>query len=353
MREWIAALDNLLQSQHAAVLVTVATIKGSTPREAGARMLITEQGNWGTIGGGNLEFQAMDIARNMLSDSQPSHFQRFTLGAGLGQCCGGVVTLMFERFVQGCIELQQLQQMVVSDERFIQLIALDDHQNQRYLISQTRSLSNTDNVCDQALVQQARNYLDNNESSAVIKLIGGEQDCSYFFDPVRDDNFHIMIFGAGHVGQAVVKILADQACHITWVDTRDNQFPDSNPDNVSIICSDTPEAEIEQATAGTYFLVMTHDHQLDQQLAQTILKRSDFAYFGLIGSSTKRHKFEHRLRARGISDTALSRMICPIGIDGIYSKQPAAIALSVSAQIIQLQQQLARQQQVFQQQAVN
>lgn len=353
MLEWIAQLDYLLQSQQAVVLISVAAIKGSTPREAGAKMLVCEQSSWGTIGGGNLEFQALPIARNMLSDAQCNHVQRFTLGAGLGQCCGGVVTLMFERFVEGCIELVQLRQMMARDERFIQLIALNDEQNQRYLISQTTALSNTAKDCAQRLLDQARAYLNNNNAASMMQWNQGAKTYSYFIDPIVDDRFQVMIFGAGHVGQAVVKILADQNCYISWVDTRDHQLPDSCADNVSLICSDTPQAEIAQAAANTFFLVMTHDHQLDQQLCEHILKRDDFAYFGLIGSTSKRKKFEHRLRARGITDAALARMICPIGLPGITSKQPAAIALSVSAQIIQIQQQLVGQRSVLQQQAVN
>ena len=352
MAEWIEALGQVLQTQQSCMLVTVISIKGSTPRETGARMLVAEQSSWGTIGGGNLEFQAMDIARKLLADVQQSHVQRFTLGAGLGQCCGGVVTLMFERFEKDCVELQQLQTMQSAQEVFMQLISLDD-QKQRYLVSESRAMSHNAKPICEAMLKQARDYLHNQQGPAVIAVNGDEQRARYFFDPIMDNRFHVMIFGAGHVGQAVVKILADQACRISWVDTRDQQFPLSSAANVNMICTDTPESEIEQAAAHSFFLVMTHDHQLDQRLCEVILQRDDYDYFGLIGSLTKRKKFEHRLMARGISAEALSRMRCPIGLDGINSKQPAAIALSVSAQIIQIQQQLAQQQNNNLQQAVN
>ncbi len=352
MADWIEALGHLLQTQPAAVLVTVASIKGSTPREAGARMLVAGQLSWGTIGGGNLEFQAMDIARKLLTDVQQSHVQRFTLGAGLGQCCGGVVTLMFERFEKGCVALQQLQTMQATQEAFIQLISLDD-QKQRYLVSESRAMNTSGECLSMSVLKQARDYLRNHQSAAVIGMNSDEQSARYLFDPIFDNRFDIMIFGAGHVGQAVVKILADQACRIHWVDTRDQQFPATCAANVNMICTDTPESEIEQAPAHSFFLVMTHDHQLDQRLCEAILQRDDYDYFGLIGSLTKRKKFEHRLMARGISAQALSRMRCPIGVDGINSKQPAAIALSVSAQIIQIQQQLAQQQNNSLQQVVN
>ena len=261
MSDWQQAVRMLRQSRLAAVLVTVDSIVGSTPREAGARMIVTAERLYGTIGGGNLEYQACCIARDQLERGADDSLQRFPLGAGLGQCCGGLVNLMFER-------------------------------------------------------------------------LGADSDWANLAR--EDDALELYLFGAGHVGSAVVRALQDLPVHIHWVDTRDDMLPPTPPAGVEIICSDTPEAEIDAAPAGSYFLVMTHDHGLDQRLCEQILARDDFAYFGLIGSRSKRRSFETRMRRRGVDARKFARMTCPIGIGGISSKQPAQIAISVAAEILQV-----------------
>jgi len=133
-----------------------------------------------------------------------------------------------------------------------------------------------------------------------------------------------------------VRALQDLPVRINWIDTRDDMLPQTPPGGVNAICSDTPEAEIDAAPAGAYFLVMTHDHGLDQRLCEQILKRDDFAYFGLIGSRSKRRNFETRMLRRGIDAQRFARMTCPIGIGSIRSKQPAQIAISVAAEILQV-----------------
>jgi xanthine dehydrogenase accessory factor len=261
MSDWQQAVAKLRQQQIPAVLVSVDSIVGSTPREPGARMIVTGQHLYGTIGGGNLEFQACRIARNQLTQGADDGLQRFPLGAGLGQCCGGLVNLMFER------------------------LGVD-----------------SDWV---GLAQEA-------------------------------ETLDLYLFGAGHVGTALVRSLGDLPIRINWIDTRDDMLPQQPPAGVNAICTDTPEAEIDSAAAGSYFLVMTHDHSLDQRLCEQILKRDDFAYFGLIGSLSKRRNFETRMRRRGIDADKFARISCPIGIGGISSKQPAQIAISVAAEILQV-----------------
>ena len=105
---------------------------------------------------------------------------------------------------------------------------------------------------------------------------------------------------------------------------------------MTAICTDTPEAEIDAAPAEAYFLVMTHDHALDQRLCEQILRRDDFEYFGLIGSISKRRNFETRMRSRGLDPGRFADMTCPIGIGEINGKQPAQIAISVAAEILQV-----------------
>lgn len=151
-----------------------------------------------------------------------------------------------------------------------------------------------------------------------------------------DAPMHVVLFGAGHVGHALAHLLGSLPCVVQWVDERDELFPDETPANVQIEATDTPAAIVDGAPAGAYFIVMTHDHTLDFELTERILRRRDFAWFGLIGSQTKRVKFERRLAARGVEPERLARIVCPVGVPGIVDKAPASIALAVAAQLMQV-----------------
>ncbi|WP_244815324.1 xanthine dehydrogenase accessory protein XdhC [Caballeronia sp. Lep1P3] len=153
---------------------------------------------------------------------------------------------------------------------------------------------------------------------------------------------HVVVFGAGHVGHALVKVLGMLPCVVQWVDARDELFPDEVPANVQIEATDAPDAIVDEAPAGAYFIVMTHDHALDFALTQRIMRRDDFAYFGLIGSKTKRVKFERRLIERGLAAERLVEMTCPIGVEGIADKAPHAIGLAVAAEVLRVREGRAR-----------
>ncbi|APA87012.1 xanthine dehydrogenase accessory protein XdhC [Paraburkholderia sprentiae WSM5005] len=150
----------------------------------------------------------------------------------------------------------------------------------------------------------------------------------------RPAPMHIVLFGAGHVGHALVQLLGRLPCVVQWVDERDELFPDETPHNVQVEATDTPDAVVDAAPPGAWFLVMTHNHALDFSLAARIMRRRDFSYFGMIGSKTKRVKFERRLLARGVERERLAQMTCPIGVEGIVDKAPAAIAIAVCAQLL-------------------
>ncbi|MDG0026319.1 xanthine dehydrogenase accessory protein XdhC [Trinickia sp. Y13] len=158
----------------------------------------------------------------------------------------------------------------------------------------------------------------------------------------RTPPLHIVLFGAGHVGHALVAQLAALPCVVQWIDARDECFPEEVPANVQVEATDTPEAVIDAAPPGCCFLVMTHNHALDLALAERIMRRRDFAYFGMIGSKTKRVKFERRLIERGVEPERLQRMICPIGVPGIADKAPASIAVAVCAQLMQVRTHMAK-----------
>ncbi|MCC8391846.1 xanthine dehydrogenase accessory protein XdhC [Paraburkholderia sp. MMS20-SJTR3] len=155
-------------------------------------------------------------------------------------------------------------------------------------------------------------------------------------EPPRAAPMHIVLFGAGHVGHALVQLLGSLPCVVQWVDERDELFPDETPPNVQIEATDTPDAIVDAAPPGAWFLVMTHNHALDFSLAARIMRRRDFSYFGMIGSKTKRVKFERRLVERGVEPERLAQMTCPIGVEGIVDKAPAAIAIAVCAQLLRL-----------------
>ena len=249
--QWIQALAELDRQSDPGILITVIEERGSTPRNAGAKMVVTAEEQFDTIGGGHLEYKVIKLARQMLEDNQHQpRLERFSLGASLGQCCGGATTVLLE--------------------------------------------------------------------------------------PMSTDLREVAIFGAGHVGQALVPILASLPCKIRWIDAREDIFPDHIPEGVSKIVNEFPVDEVADLPAGSYFIVMTHNHQLDQELSEKILARDDFSYFGLIGSATKRKKFEHRLTAKGFSQQQLEKMTCPLGIPEVKGKLPAEIAVSVAAEFISL-----------------
>jgi xanthine dehydrogenase accessory factor len=327
----------------ALVMVTIASVQGSSPREPGASMLVTRREARQTIGGGNLEFQCIDIARKLLAQNDRNQLhQRFSLAAGLGQCCGGVVTVLFEKIPATSQWPRALQSMRRGDEAVMQIVALDAGSSMpRLLVSASRVFPPQLESAQPALIALARERLvaRTPTHAETVRLKGEDSEQSLLFDRVGANDFELILFGAGHVGSALASLLAQQSCRVTWVDTRDDQLPAASASNIVTVCTDVPEAIIDDAAPGSYFIVMTHDHRLDQQLAEHILKRNDFAWFGLIGSCSKRAKFEHRLSARGIPAAVLQKMVCPIGIGGIKSKLPSAIAVSVMAQLLQVYEQ--------------
>jgi xanthine dehydrogenase accessory factor len=153
--------------------------------------------------------------------------------------------------------------------------------------------------------------------------------------PTTRPLFRLHLFGAGHVGRALVNVLAGVPCEVYWVDEREAEFPDGpTPAHVRQVCAEPVQAEVAAGRPGDLYLVLTHSHALDLALAEAILRRGDFGWFGLIGSASKRARFEHRLQDRGLSAAQLLRMSCPIGLPGILGKQPGVIAVAVAAQLL-------------------
>ena len=374
MMDWMAGLscagggNSSSEIGDPAVLVTVAVVEGSGPREPGTKMLVTRARQFGTIGGGHLELRAVEIARAMLADAGAIRLERFALGPSLGQCCGGVVHLLFEPVgAQLAAVLQGLRQRPRDDSW--RLSAIDGPQvsvlcdaQATVLIGGEHALalppfgaahtqilppltpaSASQDVTQQGLAQQDLTQQDLIHQGLTPQVLPHQglthvmRDSSgrrWLVDPCLAPRAHLTLFGAGHVGAAIVRALADLPCHVTWVDEREDMFPAQVPDNVVIEACDAPEALVGPAPAGGSFLVMTHEHALDLRLSEAILARADVGWFGLIGSHTKRMQFEHRLHARGCAPGRIAAMVCPIGLPGIGNKSPAVVAASVCAQLL-------------------
>jgi xanthine dehydrogenase accessory factor len=337
---WLDALSRLRETQSPAVLVTIVSTKGSVPRIAGTRMVVAADSVAGTIGGGHLEFSAIGIARAMLADPHPEErdLRRFPLGASLGQCCGGLVNLLFEPVAPDAPWVDALMAYRRAGAAGIVATPVARGQPAHLVVTADRvSGSLGDAEAERAVVLAARELLAHGGVAQSISLPGraDSETAAIFLDPVRDPDFDIVLFGAGHVARALVALLANVPCRVTWIDERAAEFPATIPGNVKAVVTDEPAEEVGAAPHGAHFLVMTHSHPLDQALAEAILRRDDFASFGLIGSLSKRRQFERRLAERGIPAEALATMTCPIGVPGIRSKEPAVIAVAVAAQLLQ------------------
>jgi xanthine dehydrogenase accessory factor len=334
MMDWIATLRAALAAEGRAVMVTVAATRGSAPREAGARMIATARNAYGTIGGGHLEFEAIRIARDALPTGG-TWLARFPLAARLGQCCGGVATVLFQHFDAAAERsLEALAQRVDRDEPVALATAVTRAASEPVLVT----LGTAADALPAGVFAAAQALLTRPEAPPqVVDDAAG----TWFVERVIGNDFRVVVFGNGHVGRALVQVLGALPCTVTWVDEREQDFPDTVPPNVATVATDVPEAEVRAAAAGSMHLVMTHSHALDFELVATILGRDDFSYAGMIGSKSKRAQMERRLAERGFDKASIARVACPIGIAGIASREPGAIAVAVAAELLQARERAA------------
>ena len=222
-------------------------------------MVVSDEQLFGTIGGGHLEYQSINIATQMLqnTDQAQHRIEHFALGASLGQCCGGSVSVLFESF----------------------------------------------------------------PASAV----------------------NITVFGAGHVGRALISILAQLPCRVCWVDSRESELERAADmqigSNISLILSDAPADEVANMAPASYYIIMTHNHPMDFDITEAVLKRGDAAYIGLIGSTTKWQRFKMRWQHRGYQADFYQAVHCPVGLSSVPGKRPMEVAVSIAGQIIACYQQ--------------
>lgn len=334
--DWLNALKKLGEP---CVLVSVASADGSVPRAPGAKMLVTAQRSHGSIGGGNIELECVETARRMLSDpARPdTMFCRLRVDSGFGHPSGGEAGLVLERMNPPAPEwVGELDRRLGEAETLLLATAVSGAAVGRLVSRREAGCVASVDGLPGWLRHAAREMLEGGGPAA--KLLEHRDGGAVLLERMAPPAFHVVLFGAGHVGQALVRVLAQLPCRIVWVDDRESQFPEDVPANVIRRYSAHPEAEADAAPPGSHFLVMTHSHALDQRICERIFLRDDFAYFGLIGSRTKRGQFERRLAERGVDPKKFPRLVCPIGIEGIKGKEPGSIAIAVAAQLLQVRE---------------
>lgn len=319
MRDWLRGLrDALRASGEPVVRVVVATVRGSAPREAGASMLVMAKGEAGSIGGGHLELVATRIAREVLAAPPGSaRLDRFPLGASLGQCCGGIVELWFQR--HDASDLATIDAALAHRDSGCDVLATAMSKGAEVPRCLTR---------EQARIEGA----DLAERAEVVARPDGDT----LYERIDLEETDLWLFGAGHVGRALVNVLAPLPFRITWVDSREGQWPATLPGSVRSLHAPEPQDEVRDMTGGAWALVMTHSHDEDLAICQALLEDGRFGWAGVIGSQPKTTRFRQRLSQRGFTPEAIARLTMPIGIGGIASKEPAAIAVAVAAQLLQL-----------------
>ncbi|MFF8468025.1 xanthine dehydrogenase accessory protein XdhC [Streptomyces griseus] len=259
---WFAAVARLRARREPGVLVTVATVRGHAPRNAGAKLVVGRNGAWGSIGGGNVEAVAIDRARELIAGSaaEPELLDfalndKVTNRHGV-QCCGGTVSVLLEPL-------------------------------------------------------------------PVVRAVA--------------------IFGVGHVGMELARVLARQDLDLHLIDSRSDILAEERlavlADAVAAVRVHhtplLPEEVLEKLPGGTHVLIMTHDHAEDAALCDAALRTPHLGSIGLIGSAAKWVRFRKRLLTEGGHDeAAIDRIKTPIGLSGIGGKDPATIAVSVAADLL-------------------
>jgi xanthine dehydrogenase accessory factor len=253
----------------------------------------------------------------------------YGLGPALNQCCGGSVELLFEVMTPPAPEwLRTLLDAAEHGDPAVLATATAGTGHPHYVTLPV----GRESELPEALRSDVREMLDSAVNGAIRTVTA--DGCDWWLERIARSRRPIWVFGGGHVGKAVVKALADLPFKVRWLDGRDDIFPAQIPDNVTMVqCQDLP-GEVSEASPDTTFVVMTHSHELDEEICHAVLERGDFAFLGMIGSVSKRRRIAHRLGKRGIEKTALERLICPIGLPGIAGKEPATIALSLAAQLM-------------------
>lgn len=271
------------------IVITLAEVHGSAPREVGTKMLVWARGQSGTIGGGELEYRLCRQAREMLlDDSQLPVLAEFPLGPVLGQCCGGFVRVLMEKNPKQPINSQQM-------------------------------------AVQTCLQTGNKSLLHPTGPKGSVEIIDKQQ---FVIEQPSSNLPRVYIFGGGHIGTALELVLQQIELELHWIDSRSGLAQ-----NVQI--ADNPVAVAEAAPANSLFVILTHSHDLDYQLCRCILQKKQLWFCGLIGSQTKRARFLSRLSQDGLTEKQIQALTCPLGLPGIGGKHPSEIAVAIAGQILQ------------------
>jgi xanthine dehydrogenase accessory factor len=307
-------LIDAIEAEGSAALVTLARVEGSSPREAGVRMVVRPSGGFhGTIGGGTLEFAALEAASEALSKGRgPARRRSVALGPELGQCCGGRVEWRVETFDKR--DLDDLSPLAIAE-------------------------GGASSALSARLGPDGR-------VQRTLKPSAGERRLARLAEENWTERLGMLaravyLFGAGHVGRALALALAPLPFAVRWIDPRRDAFPTHAPANVTLIHAPEPAVELASAPDSALVVVITHSHALDLEIVAEALRVERFGYIGLIGSATKRARFLSQMRAAALTEVQLARLVCPIGIAGLESKDPAVIAASTAAQLLIVSEKLA------------
>ena len=331
MQDLIADLERALAGRGRCVLVTLAQIKGSTPRESGTKMLVWDEGFSGSIGGGSLEYAALAEARRLLGQPPGGpRLERVALGPSLGQCCGGSVTLLMEPLDEGALVWLEPFKAALTEGRPALLVSALQGATIAKTLVQPGAVFGA--ALTEAVAAAAQRSLARDQAASRIEKDGAGG--RYLIEPLPRPAPRLLLFGAGHVGQALAPLLAGLPFQTLWIDERAEIFPAEPPAGVTVLPAEVPLRLVDEAPTASFYLVMTHSHARDLEICERVLQRGDFTYLGLIGSDTKRARFESHFRKVGLTDSRIARLTCPIGIDGITGKAPTEIAVAVAAQLL-------------------
>ncbi len=359
-RDWLPTLVMFLGRESVVVRIVVAEVRGSTPREPGAFMLVGCDSVAGSIGGGQLEWEAVANARDLLAAAAvAARVNKVVLAADVGQCCGGVVSVWLERFTREDLGLLRMASDAGARGHAVLSSTIAGGGVERRVVRHAVAGAAAGTRVDGAGLRAdgvARSDAGGADGVVSATATAAEATDRLLLEPRQralpvltcnavgaptlierlDDEFPaVWLYGAGHVGHALARILVDLPLRLTWIDSRAELLPDTLGGVARILRNPDSVATVSEAPVGAYFIVMSHSHPLDYALCHAFLERNDFAWLGLIGSLSKAARFRSRLTRAGLGADVIRKLVCPIGVAGIDSKWPAAIAVAVAAQLMQ------------------
>ena len=348
---WLSSFKKAIALNNGCVLLTVIETKGSTPCSVGDKIIFSnKQLTFGSIGGGNLEFQALTLAKDLLNkDTNATHLEKYPLGATLGQCCGGYVKVMFESFVNSSTQLKKknswletVSDLIGKQQDFVVATIIDNQTDKRnsgkkFVYTANSDKSPSSNDLTSKISAGAYNLLSTNNSPTIAQYQNSSESLiEVCYEKVNNTELQsVAIFGAGHISRALMPILTKLPIRIYWIDDRAEQFEQYQGDTsqINIICDDFISG-LADLPEETYCLVITYSHKMDFDICEKIISRNSFTYLGMIGSRIKGNKFRDRLLKKGYPKETVDKFICPIGAKQKFLKSPTAIAVTIAMDLL-------------------